>query len=54
LLYGCRLDNNVFRQGAMKTFLKIFGLALAIQTGLAAIKTETVEYKEGDTTIERV
>jgi dienelactone hydrolase len=36
----------------MKTF--IFGLALAIQTGFCAIKTETVEYKEGDTTLEGV
>ena len=35
----------------MKTILKIFGLAMAIQTGLSAIKTETVEYKEGDTTL---
>jgi dienelactone hydrolase len=38
----------------MKTFLKIFGLAVAIQTGLSAIKTETVEYKEGDTMLEGV
>ncbi|MGZ8937849.1 MAG: dienelactone hydrolase family protein [Limisphaerales bacterium] len=38
----------------MKTFLTIIGLAVAIQSTMAAIKTETIEYKEGDTTLEGV
>lgn len=38
----------------MKTFLKICGLAIAVHTGFSAIKTETVQYKEGDTALEGV
>ena len=38
----------------MKIFLTIIGLAVAIQSTFAAIKTETIEYKEGDTTLEGV
>src|SRR5688572_26639564 len=38
----------------MKTFLKLIGLYMAAQAVFAAIKTETVEYKEGDTTLEGV
>src|SRR5687768_15945772 len=38
----------------MKTFLKFIGVCVALHTSFAAIKTETVEYKEGDTTLEGV
>ncbi|HVK57551.1 MAG TPA: dienelactone hydrolase family protein, partial [Candidatus Kapabacteria bacterium] len=38
----------------MKTFLKVTGVCVAIQSTFSAIKTETVEYKEGDTTLEGV
>ncbi|HEX7862708.1 MAG TPA: dienelactone hydrolase family protein [Verrucomicrobiae bacterium] len=38
----------------MKTILSLIAFSLAAQTAFAAIKTETVEYKEGDTTLEGV
>lgn len=38
----------------MKTILKVIALSAAIHGTFAAIKTETVEYKEGDTALEGV
>lgn len=38
----------------MKTFLTALGLCIAAHSAFAAIKTETVEYKEGDTALEGV
>lgn len=38
----------------MKIFLSVVGLCVAMQSTFAAIKTETVEYKEGDTPLEGV
>jgi dienelactone hydrolase len=38
----------------MKTFLKLIGLYMAAQALFAEVKMETVEYKEGDTTLEGV
>ena len=38
----------------MKTILKVITLILAVPSMFSAIKTETIEYKEGDTTLEGV
>lgn len=38
----------------MKTIFKIFAFSVAVHSAFAAIKTETIEYKEGDTTLEGV
>ena len=38
----------------MKTFFKVIGLVLAMQTSFATIKMETVDYMEGDTALEGV
>lgn len=38
----------------MKTFLQLISVFVAVQAAVGAIKTETVEYKEGDTTLEGV
>ena len=36
----------------MKTILKLVSCIVAIHSTFAAIKTETIEYKEGETTLE--
>ena len=38
----------------MKTILRLISCIVAIHSTFAAIKTETIEYKEGDTTLEGV
>lgn len=38
----------------MKTILSLVALCVVVQSTFSAIKTETVEYKEGDTTLEGV
>src|SRR5688572_33193234 len=38
----------------MKTILKLVSCIVAIHSTFAAVKTETIEYKEGDTVLEGV
>jgi dienelactone hydrolase len=48
------LSFSITAQGSMKTILQLAVFCALISTCFAAIKTETIEYKEGDTALEGV